>query len=216
MAGDSELLMDIYQKLFDTYGSQHWWPGDSPFEVMVGAILTQNTNWQNVEKALRNIKDADLLEPMALFKNRVKIPELIKPSGFYRLKTERLIAFLKYYIEKYQGEIENLKHKKTEDLRGELLAISGIGPETADSILLYALNRPVFVVDTYTRRVLSRHKMIGNNANYDEIQKFFHDNLPDNTQLYNEYHALIVRLGKHRCKKNEPDCHSCPLYSIFN
>ncbi len=208
--------MVIYRRLFKAYGPQHWWPGDSPFEVMVGAILTQNTNWQNVEKAIKNIKDAGLLEPVALFKNRFRIPELIKPSGFYRLKTERLIAFLKYYIEKYQGKIENLKYKETEDLRSELLAISGIGSETADSILLYALNRPVFVVDAYTRRLLSRHKVICNNATYDEIQKFFHDNLPKDARLYNEYHALIVRLGKQLCKKNEPVCHSCPLYSIFN
>lgn len=210
------LLLDIYHCLFNTFGPQYWWPGDSPFEIMVGAILTQNTNWQNVEKAINNIKKAGLLNPKDLLKNKNRIPKLVKPSGFYKLKSKRLITFLRYFTDNYDGKITNFNGKDTHVIREELLAISGIGPETADSILLYALGRPVFVVDAYTRRTFSRHKLISNDADYDDIQKLFEDNLSKDTQLYNEYHALIVRLGKQFCKKNEPLCDICPVFSIFN
>ncbi|MGB9719960.1 MAG: endonuclease III domain-containing protein [bacterium] len=215
-AESKKLFLEIYQHLLKEFGPQHWWPGDSPFEIMIGAILTQNTNWQNVEKAIRNIKKAGLLDPKFLLVNRKKIPQLIKPSGFYRLKTDRLVNFLNYFVDEYDGNVANFNGIDTDFLRSELLAISGIGPETADSILLYALNKPVFVVDTYTRRIFSRHKLISEDADYDDIQRFFKDNLPESTQLYNEYHALIVRLGKQYCKKNEPLCDSCPLYIFFN
>ncbi|MGQ9534723.1 MAG: endonuclease III domain-containing protein [bacterium] len=211
-----KLLQDIYDCLFKKFGPQQWWPGDSPFEVMVGAILTQNTNWQNVEKAINNIKREKLLNPKALLKNRNRITALIKPSGFYRLKTRRLLAFLEWFVNDYDGELENFEGKDTNSIRKELLAIPGIGPETADSILLYALGRPVFVVDTYTRRILSRHNLIEEDDDYDEIKKLFEDSLFKDTQLYNEYHALIVRLGKQYCKKNDPLCNICPLFSIFN
>ncbi|MEO0106396.1 MAG: endonuclease III domain-containing protein [candidate division WOR-3 bacterium] len=207
--------MDIYEHLFNTFGAQHWWPGESPFEIMIGAILTQNTNWQNVEKAINNIKKADLLHPHKLLANKDKIPKLIKPSGFYKLKSKRLIAFLKYFVERYGGDVKNFSQKETDYLRDELLSISGIGPETADSILLYALNRPVFVVDAYTRRILSRHKLINENWDYEQIRKFFENNLPADTQLYNEYHALLVRLGKQYCKKNDPLCDTCPIHNIL-
>lgn len=209
------LLMKIYKRLFDRFGPQHWWPGDTPFEVMVGAILTQNTNWQNVEKAINNLKEAGLLNPHKLLANIDKIPQLIRPSGFYKLKSKRLIAFLKYFVEKYGGEVRNFDKKETDFLRNELLFIPGIGPETADSILLYALNRPVFVVDAYTRRMLTRHNLITEKADYNEIQKFFERNLPRDIQLYNEYHALIVRLGKEYCKKNDPLCDTCPIHNIL-
>ncbi|MEO0184771.1 MAG: endonuclease III domain-containing protein [candidate division WOR-3 bacterium] len=211
-----DLLLDVYQLLSKKFGPQHWWPGDSPFEIIIGAILTQNTNWQNVEKAINNIKKAGLMNPKSLLANRKKIPQLIKPSGFYRLKADRLITFLKYFVEEYNGNIENFNGLDTNSIRLELLAISGIGPETADSILLYALNRPVFVVDAYTKRIFSRHKLISNDADYDGVQNFFQENLPKSVKLYNEYHALIVRLGKQYCKKNEPLCDTCPLYILFS
>lgn len=211
-----KLLLDIYHCLFEKFGPQQWWPGDSPFEIMVGAILTQNTNWQNVEKAIYNLKREDLLYPKVLLKNRNRIPELIKPSGFYRLKSRRLFAFLQWFVSNYNGEIGNFEDKDTDLIRKELLTIPGIGPETADSILLYALGRPVFVVDAYTRRMLSRHSLIEDDADYDEIKKLFEDNLFKDTRLYNEYHALIVRLGKQYCKKNDPLCNICPLFNIFN
>ncbi|MEO0124393.1 MAG: endonuclease III domain-containing protein [candidate division WOR-3 bacterium] len=209
------ILIKIYERLFNTFGPQHWWPGDSPFEVMVGAILTQNTNWQNVEKAINNIKRANLLHPHKLLENREKISQLIRPSGFYKLKSKRLISFLKYFVERYNGEVKNFNKKETNYLRNELLSVPGIGPETADSILLYALNRPVFVVDAYTRRMLKRHNLISEKADYNDIQKFFESNLPRDIQLYNEYHALIVRLGKEYCKKNDPLCDICPIHNIL-
>lgn len=210
------LLLNIYHCLFNKFGPQHWWPGDSPFEIMIGAILTQNTNWKNVEKAINNIKKEKLLNPKKLLKNLDRIPDLIKPSGFYRLKSKRLIAFLEHFVDNYEGNIANFEGRDTEVIRKELLSIPGIGYETADSILLYALGRPVFVVDAYTRRILSRHKLIAQDAHYDEIKRLFEDNLIGDTQLYNEYHALIVRLGKEFCKKNEPLCNICPVFGIFN
>jgi len=210
------LFLKMYERLFNNFGPQHWWPGDTPFEIMVGAILTQNTNWQNVERAINNIKKAGLLDPKKLLANKKRIPSLIRPSGFYQLKTKRLIEFLRYFVERYDGEIKNFDDKDTKSLRDELLSIKGIGPETADSILLYALNRPVFVVDAYTRRFLLRHRLIGDDADYHKIQRLFEENLPRDTRLYNEYHALIVRLGKEYCKKNEPLCDICPLYNLFN
>ncbi len=211
-----KLFLNIYYCLFNKFGPQYWWPGDSPFEIMIGAILTQNTSWKNVEKAINNIKKAKLMNPKKLLKNMDRIPDLIKPSGFYRLKSKRLIAFLKYFVENYEGDIANFETRATEIIRKELLSIPGIGYETADSILLYALGRPVFVVDAYTRRILSRHKLINQDAHYDEVKRLFEDNLYKDTQLYNEYHALIVRLGKEFCKKNEPLCNICPVFNIFD
>lgn len=210
------LFLNIYHCLFNKFGPQYWWPGDSPFEIMIGAILTQNTNWKNVEKAINNIKKAKLMNPKKLLKNMNRIPDLIKPSGFYRLKSKRLIAFLKYFVDNYGGDITNFEGRDTEIIRKELLSIPGIGYETADSILLYALDRPVFVIDAYTRRILSRHKLINQDAQYDEIKRLLEDNLYKDTQLYNEYHALIVRLGKEFCKKNEPLCNICPVFNIFD
>jgi endonuclease-3 related protein len=181
---------------------------------MIGAILTQNTNWRNVTKAIDNIKKAGLLEPRRLLNNRTKIATLIRPSGFYNLKAERLHAFLTYYVQNYNGTTETFKTKNTETLREELLAISGIGRETADSILLYAFNRPVFVIDVYTRRIFSRHHIIDYDMPYEDIRTQFETNLPKDVQLYNEYHALLVKLGKEYCKKNEPLCTTCPLRAI--
>jgi endonuclease-3 related protein len=211
---DSRLFLKIYKILYNSYGPQYWWPGDTHFEVMVGAILTQNTNWRNVCKAIDNIKKAGLLEPKKLLRHRRMLPRLIRPSGFYKVKSKRLIEFLNYYIKCYGGTIRKLKVQKTEVLREELLDIPGIGYETADSILLYALSRPVFVVDTYTRRIFSRHNIFDYDLPYDEIRLIFETNLPMDVKVYNEYHALLVKLGKDYCKKKEPLCCTCPIRDI--
>ncbi|UCG92370.1 MAG: hypothetical protein JSV97_01265 [candidate division WOR-3 bacterium] len=208
------LIQRIYKLLYTTFGPQHWWPGDTPFEIMVGAILTQNTNWRNVITAMNNIKKAGLLDPKKLLKHRRSIPRLIRPSGFYRLKTKRLFAFLRYYVNNYNGNTKNVKSQTTEILRTELLAIPGIGHETADSILLYAFVRPVFVIDIYTRRIFSRHNIFDYGLSYDAARTIFENHLPKRVQLYNEYHALLVKLGKEYCKKNEPLCTTCPLRNL--
>ncbi len=196
--------------LFNEYGEQHWWPGASPFEIMVGAILTQNTGWRNVEKAILNIKD--YLTPRKLYslpENRLR--ELIRPSGFFNVKTKRLRSFLKFLIDTYDGEIKIMKRQSLETLRENMLKVKGIGEETCDSILLYALNKPIFVVDAYTRRIFSRHKVFSIDATYKEIQGVFMSNLERDVSLYNEYHALIVRLGKERCKRKNLLCEGCPI-----
>jgi len=208
-------FLKIYNILYESFGPQHWWPGDTPFEVMVGAVLTQNTNWQNVTKAIENIKKENLLNPKKLLKNRKRIPQLIRPSGFYKLKSKRLIQFLEYYVGHYDGDIRKLKNKRTDEIRAELLSIPGIGYETADSILLYAFNRAVFVVDAYTRRIFLRHNILGDKLSYEQIRLIFEQNLPKDLRLYNEFHALIVRLGKNFCKKNEPLCITCPVRNIL-
>jgi len=208
-----ETLQHIYETLFEQYGPQHWWPGDTPFEIAVGAILTQNTHWSNVEKAINNIKRANALKAQTLDSlSPEKLEELIRPAGYYRVKTKRLKHFLTWLIQNGDGELENLAGHNTYDLREELLAINGIGPETADSILLYALNRPTFVVDTYTARMATRHGLIDPPFGYHELQDLFQSNLPQNTQFFNEYHALIVHIGKNFCKP-KPKCQHCPLNS---
>lgn len=207
----SERVCTVYHDLYRVFGPQHWWPGDTPFEVMVGAILTQNTQWANVHKTLTIIKQEGLLSPHDLFKHQHRIPRLLRPSGFYNVKSRRLIAFLEYFLGSYNGDIARMKQKDFLLVRSELLEINGIGPETADCILLYALGCPMFVIDTYTRRIFSRHGYFFHDAPYDELQKFFYDNLPRQVELYNEYHALLVRLGKGYCKKNDPRCAVCPV-----
>jgi endonuclease-3 related protein len=201
----------IYNALHTTFGPQHWWPGETAFEVIVGAILTQNTNWQNVSRAIENIREKKLLEPKVLYKHRRLVPRLIKPSGFYRLKTKRLIAFLEYFIKKYDGDINRMKGIPTLRLRKEFLDIPGIGYETADSILLYANKRTIFVVDAYTRRIFSRHGVFDHDLPYEEIRSLFESHIPRRVRLFNEYHALIVRCGKEFCRKHEPRCSDCPL-----
>ena len=206
-----ETLTHIYDTLFEQHGPQHWWPGDTPLEIAVGAILTQNTNWSNVEKAINNIKRANALKAETL--NSLcaeELEALIRPAGYYRVKTRRLKNFLTWLMENGDGQLENLAHHNTYDLREDLLAINGIGPETADSILLYALNRPVFVVDTYTARLATRHGLIEPPFDYHELQDLFQSNLPEDIQLFNEFHALIVRIGKDFCKPR-PKCQACPL-----
>lgn len=204
-------LLGIYSKLYDRFGPQDWWPGDTAFEIIVGAILTQNTAWTNVEKAINNLKQNKLLSPKALSKVKTgKIAKLIKPSGYYNIKAKRLKNFLNFLNSAHNGDLKKFLNQETHHLRRVLLNINGIGPETADSILLYAADRPIFVVDAYTRRIFSRHQIIKEDIPYDQIQRFFMSNLPRSIKIYNEYHALIVRTGKEFCRKN-PKCAACPL-----
>ena len=202
----------IYRKLFSFFGTQHWWPGDSAFEVMVGAILTQNTNWLNVEKAIKNLKQNKVLKPQKLYDlSKKKLAKLIKPAGYYNIKADRLKSFLDFFLKSYNGNLKKISQENTQVLRKRLLSVKGIGPETADSILLYALDKPVFVIDAYTKRILSRHHLIEREATYDETQNLFMRELKGDVQLFNEYHALLVRVGKEFCLKNKPRCEICPL-----
>jgi endonuclease-3 related protein len=213
--GNRYFIDRAFKLLYNTYGPQYWWPADSTFEVMVGAILTQNTNWTNVEKAISNLKAAGLLSPHTLYKLPIeRLSEFIRPAGYYNIKAERLRAFLEYLHHRWCGDIERMKKEDTETLRKELLQVKGIGPETADSILLYAFNRPVFVVDAYTKRILQRHGIVGEDAKYSEIQDLFQSSLPRDPQLFNEYHALLVAVGKNHCKR-KPLCSRCPLGSLL-
>lgn len=212
-----KILYEIYEKLLKHFGPQHWWPAKSPFEVIIGAILTQNTNWVNVEKAINNLKSAGILTPEKLYKiDTNKLAELIKPAGYFNIKSIRLKNFIKWLMETYQGNLKEMFAQEKSILREELLRIRGIGPETADSILLYAAKKPSFVVDTYTYRILVRHNLIPEESTYDQIKSFFEDNLPEDVKLFNEYHALLVKLGKEYCKKTRPLCDPCPLKGINN
>jgi endonuclease-3 related protein len=205
-------LSAIYSALFDYFGPQYWWPGETPFEVMVGAVLTQNTNWHNVSRAIANLKADNLLSLSALVAlPKEELAERIRPAGYYNLKAGRLKNLLLFIDGRYHGGMEDFLAQDTETLRRLLLEVKGIGPETADSIMLYAAHKPVFVVDAYTHRILFRHGLIAEDDGYHEIQEMFHDALPQEVPLYNEYHALLVQLGKEFCKKTRPRCSSCPL-----
>jgi endonuclease-3 related protein len=210
------MLTDVYRCLFDFFGPQHWWPGETPFEVIVGAILTQNTNWQNVERAIHNLREADLLEPRALYDVPAEeLEELIRPAGYFRIKAKRLRSLLEFLVQRYDGSLDAMFKTSLSELREELLNVHGIGPETADSILLYAGGLPSFVVDAYTHRILSRHGWIDFEADYHQIQDYIQDELPQEVSLYNEYHALLVRLGKDYCRKTNPKCEECPLRELL-
>lgn len=206
-------LLKIYGLLHKHFGPRHWWPADTPFEVMVGAILTQNTSWKNVEKAVLNLKKNNLLTPKALHRLDASVlKKMIKPAGFFNVKAGRLKNFVDFIVSKYNN-IQRMLSRPQAALRQELLGVNGIGPETADSILLYAAGKPVFVIDAYTKRIFSRHGLAGEDAEYGELQKFFMDNLPRKASLFNEYHALLVELGKTYCRK-KPLCENCPLNGI--
>lgn len=212
-----EIVNSIYKKLYSYFGPQHWWPAETAFEVMLGAILTQNTAWTNVEKAILCLKKKKLLNPWKLKKAPLKkIAACIVPAGYYNIKAKRLKEFLKYFFKNYQADIRKMSLVSQAALREELLAVNGIGPETADSILLYALNKPVFVVDAYTKRIFSRHNLIKEDASYNEAQEFFLKRLKESAQLFNQYHALLVKLGKDFCLKNKPRCQICPLKLKIN
>jgi len=209
-------LREVYQRLLVAYGPQSWWPGDSPFEVMIGAVLTQNTSWANVERAIDNLRREDLLEPQALYRVPLEeLEELIRPAGYYRIKARRLRNLLELLVERYGGSIEAMFQTSLPELREELLGVSGIGPETADSILLYAGGLPTFVVDAYTGRVFGRHGWIAFDADYQEIKEHFEGGLPRDAAMFNEFHALLVRVGKERCRKKAPLCKDCPLADLL-
>ena len=206
--------MEIFNKLLKAFGPRHWWPGESPFEVMVGAILTQNTSWKNVEKTIQRLKARRVLTPEGIHRLKTSdLASLIRSSGFYRIKADRLKSFVDFLFEEFEGKIGRMKKEPVEGLRKRLLEVKGIGQETADSILLYALEKPMFVVDAYTQRVLSRHGLIPEKARYEEVQKLFMRYLPPDEKLFNEYHALIVHVAKSVCKKT-PKCDICPLKDV--
>ncbi len=206
-------VQEMYQHLFAAFGPQRWWPGDTPFEVMVGAVLTQSTGWVNVEKAIANLKEFDLLS----FESLVALPfealaAYIRPCGYYNVKAGRLKNLFAMIEERYGGDLDRLFEQDLTTLRHDLLSVKGIGPETADSIILYAADQPTFVVDAYTYRVLSRHDLVmEDEVDYAMMQELFMDNLPLDVAMFNEYHALLVRLGKEYCKKSNPKCDTCPL-----
>ncbi|MBN1910464.1 MAG: endonuclease III domain-containing protein [Pirellulales bacterium] len=208
-------LREVYDRLLAAYGPQHWWPGETPFEVMVGAVLVQNTAWKNVEKAIQTLRDRDLLEPHALAAVPAEeLAKLIRPAGYYRMKAKRLRNLLSFVVDRYDGDLDAMFASGVLSLREELLSINGVGPETADSILLYAGGLPVFVIDTYTHRIMTRHGWIEPDIDYHGLQDHFQSHLEEDVVLYNEYHALLVRVGHLHCRKT-PKCDACPLADLL-
>ena len=205
----------VFRTLARELGPQHWWPAESPFEVMVGAMLVQNTAWKNVERALDNLRAADLLAPFRLAEvAEEELAELIRPAGYYRVKAKRLRHLLAFIVERFAGSIDAMRAVPVSVMRRELLAIHGVGPETADSILNYALGQPALVVDAYTLRIWTRHGWIHPRADYHGLQAEVARGLPADAQTYNELHALIVSVGHHWCKRT-PKCESCPLRELL-
>ncbi|HEX9760424.1 MAG TPA: hypothetical protein VGA40_05875 [Candidatus Acidoferrales bacterium] len=213
------MLSRFYHTLHRELGPQHWWPAETPFEVIIGAILTQSTSWTNVELAIHNLRREGLLTPAAMRRaSHVRLERLVRPSGYFRQKARKLRAFLDFLFDEYGGSLDKMFSTPTAVLREKLLGVHGIGPETADSILLYAGQHPVFVVDAYTQRVLSRHGLVpepsksGNGRpSYEHTRELLESNLPRDPQLYNEYHALLVQVGKHWCRPQQALCDECPL-----
>ncbi len=207
----SERIASFYEAMLRRYGPQGWWPAETELECILGAILTQNTSWKNVEKAIGNLKRAGLIsiDKLASIPTET-LAKLIRPSGYFNQKARRIKSFIHFVIESYDGEPKKMFEEDTDKLREKLLSIKGVGPETADSILLYAGKKPVFVVDAYTYRVLLRHGLISEDAGYEDIQKLFLRSLPKDQSLFSEYHALLVRVGKEHCRKKAV-CSGCPL-----
>ncbi|MCX5758672.1 MAG: endonuclease III domain-containing protein [Candidatus Hydrogenedentes bacterium] len=204
-------LLRIYELMAAHYGPTHWWPGDTPFEIAVGAILTQNTAWTNVERAIANLKRDRLLDPRAMLEYpRARLEAALVPSGYFHVKTVRVLSFCAYLVERYDGAMANMARQPLETLRPQLLGVNGIGPETADDILLYACEKPVFVVDAYTRRIFGRHGLVADHIAYEELRATFERNLPKDIHLFKEYHGLIVWTGKDFCRRT-PKCEACPL-----
>jgi endonuclease-3 related protein len=208
------MIEKIYAKLYRAYGPQHWWPGETPFEVAVGAILTQNTNWLNVEKAISRLKQEKKLSAGALHALPVqRLASYIRPAGYFNIKAARLKNFIHLLMEEYEGSMKNMKQADMPAMRKKLLSVNGIGPETADSIMLYALQKPLFVIDAYTKRILSRHAILEHDASYETCQDLFYRKLRNDVPLFNEYHALLVRLAKDFCR-TKPLCTGCPLEDL--
>ncbi|MCB1195016.1 endonuclease III domain-containing protein [bacterium] len=203
--------MDYFKHLFSAYGQQDWWPAETPFEMIIGAILTQNTTWKNVETCIGALRERGVLEPRRLMEIPAEeLAQIIRTSGYFNQKTKKITHFLNFFHAEYSLCIETMRKEPLELLRMKLLALHGIGPETADSILLYALDKPVFVVDAYTRRIFGRHGLINPYAGYETIRSLFEENLENDAYLFNEYHALIVAVGKRHCG-TVPKCEGCPL-----
>jgi endonuclease III related protein len=204
-------LLNIFNILLKSFGKRNWWPGDTELEIIIGAVLTQNTSWKNVEKAIGNLKQHEALDIKTLYEmDRETLALIIKPSGFYNIKSRRLKNIINVLYKEYYSNILNIKALDTLAIRNRLLEINGIGKETADSIILYALSKPIFVIDAYTRRFVKNHRLYNGPNDYDTLQAFFMKNLPVDTYLFNEYHALIVYLCQNFCK-NVPLCSKCPL-----
>ena len=202
-------LIQVYLKLLERFGKQYWWPAETRFEVIIGAFLTQQTTWKNVELAIKNLKAEELLDPHSLATAPLKhVEALIRNTGFYRQKARRIVNFSKYLVTKYDGSLDKIFTKSTEQLRRELLSLEGIGPETADSILLYAADRLTFPIDAYTIRLCKRLEI--KDLKYEDLRIFFENSLPKDLEVYKEFHALIDKLGKTYCK-TKPQCSSCPL-----
>jgi endonuclease III related protein len=211
MENMQQRLLDIFNMLLESFGKRNWWPGETELEIIIGAVLTQNTSWKNVEKAIDNLKRHNAMDIDSLFKmDRETLALIIKSSGFYNIKSIRLKNIINVIYNEYSSNIIKLKNIYIWDVRERLLKINGIGKETADSIILYALDKPIFVVDVYTKRFLRNHRLYSEENDYDTIQRFFMKNLPNDTYLFNEFHALIVYLGQNFCKK-VPFCNKCPL-----
>lgn len=213
-AGAQETLRDVYRRLYVAFGPQHWWPAKTPLEVVVGAILTQNTAWTNVERAIASLARADALDWRRLRDlSEEELAGLIRSAGTYRLKAKRLKTFVDALWRDHGGCLEAMLGGDLEDARRRLLAIHGIGPETADAILLYAGGRPTFVVDAYTKRFLRRHHLIDGGAGYEHVRGLFQESITPDGQVYNEYHALLVELGKRHCR-TKASCEGCPLAEL--
>ncbi|MCX5694667.1 MAG: endonuclease III domain-containing protein [Candidatus Omnitrophica bacterium] len=205
-------LENIFKRLYSVWGPQYWWPADSIFEVILGAILTQNTSWSNVEKAISSLKAKKLINAAKLYRlPQSKLASLIRSAGYYNIKAARIKSFLKFFFDHYAGKTKLMGKQDLPTLRAQLLEVKGIGPETADSILLYAFKKPIFVVDTYTKRILSRHGLAEVEVDYPQLQDIFMRNLKSNVEMFGEYHALLVKLGKDYCRKRNPKCEICPL-----
>jgi len=206
--------MEYYRSMLDAMGPRNWWPAKTPFEVCVGAVLAQNTSWTGVEKAIANLEGAGALDPYVLYAMpREQLERLIVPAGYFKLKAVRLRNLLEYLKASCGFDLAVLAARDMDAVRAGLLEVKGVGPETADSILCYALNMPSFVVDAYTRRILNRHSLLPEDAGYDETRDYFMDVLDPDPALYNDFHAQLVRVGNRWCKKGRPLCDECPLRS---
>lgn len=209
-------LMRYYELMSGALGPMRWWPARTPFEVIVGAILTQSTAWGNVELAIANLSEARLLTPAAMRRMRIsRLAALIRPSGYFRQKAKKLKAFVEFLYAGYGGSLRRMFLTPTVELREKLLSVHGIGPETADSILLYAGNHPVFVVDAYTHRIFGRHGITDGKPEYEKVRALIEASIPLRTELFNEFHALIVNTGKNWCRKSVPRCEECPLRPLL-
>ena len=208
--------MRYFAAMSQNLGPMRWWPARTPFEVIVGAILTQNTSWGNVERAIANLRSAQMLTPSAIAAARMaRLAALVRPSGYFRQKARKLKAFVRFQQREYGGSLKRMFDTPTEILREKLLSVHGIGPETADSILLYAGKHAVFVVDAYTHRIFGRHGITNGEPEYENVRALVEAALPRDSQLFNEFHALVVNTGKNWCRKKEPRCAECPLGSLL-